>query len=444
MKEFQNFVIKTFNLDFRSLALFRMALAGTILFDLFSRSRFIDGHYTDEGFNPALVAHTWNKFLPHFLSGTYDYQFGIFALTIAFATMLLVGYRTRLATFFVWFLLVSLNARDPFVRDGSDSFAMALLIWSFFLPVGAHWSVDNHTKRRSNLLYSSDKSPVYFSIATAAITLQFVFLYLNAGLCKINSEWLIDRTVLIEVFRQVSWGHPLGAFLGQFPEMLKVVTPMTVAFELIAPGCLLLSMSLHRFRMTVLASFWFFQLLLGLSIQLNMLPWVMTAPTLMFIPTSIWDKYLPKSNQFETNLQVSNFFPNFWKLPKQVIASQILVVLLVSYLSVGFLNYYGKFYSATNSVGWKIGLLSTWEFYSGAFEYNSEFFVKAKLKNGKMKTIWNSLDETHRWKESNMNLIFPTYRFRFYLDNILNGDKERKNAFLSWVQRNWNNENRKR
>src|SRR5690349_18029748 len=115
---------RIFGLDVRSLALFRIGLALFILYDVVSRSFDLAAHYTDFGVLPrdwamryytaSPIYSAWNPawLSLHFLTGSalgISVLFG-FQGIVAFA--LLIGYRTRLATFLSWFLLASLQARN--------------------------------------------------------------------------------------------------------------------------------------------------------------------------------------------------------------------------------------------------------------------------------------------------------------------------------------------
>ena len=53
-----------------------------------------------------------------------------------FAGLLLVGYRTGLATCVSWFMLLSVQARNPIILQGGDVLLRLLLFWGIFLPLG--------------------------------------------------------------------------------------------------------------------------------------------------------------------------------------------------------------------------------------------------------------------------------------------------------------------
>ena len=89
-------------IDLRSLALFRISLALMVLLDLFNRSFSLSAHYTDLGllsreFILDAGPNTWQWSI-HLFNGTTTGQALLFVIHALFACMMLVGWRTRLAT----------------------------------------------------------------------------------------------------------------------------------------------------------------------------------------------------------------------------------------------------------------------------------------------------------------------------------------------------------
>jgi len=134
-----------FGCDLRTLALFRINLALLILADLVMRSRDLVAHYTDDGILPrADYLGILNGAVSslHFISGSAWIEALLFMLAALVALALLAGYRTRLATFVSWLLLLSLQNRNHMILQGGDMLLLLLLFWGLFLPLGARFSVD--------------------------------------------------------------------------------------------------------------------------------------------------------------------------------------------------------------------------------------------------------------------------------------------------------------
>ena len=131
------------SLDTRSLAVFRIGLASIILVDLVNRARDLTAHYADAGILPRATLWNWMYWYlsPHMISGSVYFEAALFLIAGCFAFLLLVGYKTRLATAATWFLLCSLLVRNPFVSNAGDGLLRLLLLWGIFLPLGASYRV---------------------------------------------------------------------------------------------------------------------------------------------------------------------------------------------------------------------------------------------------------------------------------------------------------------
>src|SRR5277367_2258492 len=135
----------SFALDLRALAVMRVGMALILLFDLFLQSFDIQAFYTDAGFLPRSSAlPSRGEFIVpfHFASGTAGVEAILFVVAAIFAVMLLIGYKTRAATFLSWLMLISLQDRNPLLFFGGDSELAQMVFWSMFLPLNVHWSVD--------------------------------------------------------------------------------------------------------------------------------------------------------------------------------------------------------------------------------------------------------------------------------------------------------------
>src|SRR4051812_40287391 len=140
-----------FGADRRSLALFRMLIGADFVYEWINRATSLTGHYTDDGVLPrALMPAVARRLaLPIFrLSGSATVQATLMVVACLFAVMLMVGYRTRLATVATWILHLAVIERLPAITGGGDNLMRYLLLWSMFVPLGACWSVDHWLSRR--------------------------------------------------------------------------------------------------------------------------------------------------------------------------------------------------------------------------------------------------------------------------------------------------------
>ncbi|MBI2382700.1 MAG: DUF393 domain-containing protein [Gammaproteobacteria bacterium] len=134
-----------FGVDLRTLALFRVLLAGAVALDLGRRLADTAAFYGDAGVLPrdawARGVEPWRWSL-HAAGGETWLAGLLIGLQLLVALALLLGWRARLSALLTFLLLVSLQNRNPLILSPADNLMAALLFWSPFLPISARWSVD--------------------------------------------------------------------------------------------------------------------------------------------------------------------------------------------------------------------------------------------------------------------------------------------------------------
>lgn len=240
-----------FSLDLRSIALFRVLLALVILWDLALRSQHLAAFYTDSGVLPRefwlQLTNPWHWSI-HAASGQLWWQLLLFALASLFAFGLLIGYRTRLMAWLSFILLASLINRNALIVQGGDQLLVVMSFWSLFLPLNARWSVDCALQPELNAnpntkRFHSDGPQLYFSIATVAIVLQVLYLYVFTALLKTGDAWVLRFDA---AFYAVSLDHmatPIAIWARQFPVFFTAATVYVLAVEFLAPILVLLPFS---------------------------------------------------------------------------------------------------------------------------------------------------------------------------------------------------------
>jgi hypothetical protein len=128
-------VVEIFGADLRSLATFRIVLALLVLADLANRATDISAHYTDAGIMPRTVLveqllSPW-AFSLNLMNGGRLFQALLFGVAALAAFGMLVGYRTRLMTFVVWVLLLSIQVRNPLVNGSAHGLRSRVLRHAF-------------------------------------------------------------------------------------------------------------------------------------------------------------------------------------------------------------------------------------------------------------------------------------------------------------------------
>ena len=180
-------VVEIFGADLRSLATFRIVLALLVLYDLAIRATDLTAHYTDAGVTPRSVLvdqvmSSW-QFSFNLMNGGTLFQAFLFGVAALAALCMLVGYRTRLMTFVVWVLVLSIQIRNPLINGAESRLLHLLLFWGILLPLGAYWSVD---RVRSAL---PRPSPRFLSLATFGLFMQIAFMYWFTAALKSGPEW---------------------------------------------------------------------------------------------------------------------------------------------------------------------------------------------------------------------------------------------------------------
>jgi hypothetical protein len=280
-----------FGADPRSLAVFRIAMALIVIMDLLARWSSIRVHYTAEGVMPrsllveSFVRWRWSLNL---VNDTYAFQAGLFLVAIAAAVAMMAGYRTRLMTIAVWVLVVSLQARNPWVLSGADSLLRVLLFWSMFLPLGAAWSLDARRQPREH------RAPkVYLSFATVGVFLQIAFMYWFTAALKSSPEWRSDGTALYYALGAEHITRPFGEYLYQFPELLRVLTHGSLAIEVVAPILLFSPVWTGPLRTAGIAAIASLHLGIYLTMDVGIFPWTSALCMACFLPAWFWDTLLP-------------------------------------------------------------------------------------------------------------------------------------------------------
>ena len=277
---------RSFGIDPRGLAATRIALGAVLLYDLAARARDLNEHYTDAGIAPrALVASLYPGMLPslHALSGGPLWAGACLLLGALAATALLLGWRTRLATVAAFLLTLSLHIRDPLITNGGDVLLRLLLMWSFFLPMGARWSLD---ARRGE---AAPTAPVV-SAAGVAWLLQVLLMYWDTAAWKSDPAWFagtaLHQALSLELIA-TDWGIALR---DQLPWLAALGSQATRPLEALGPALALLPWPVPWVRVGVVLTFWAFHLGTALTMRLSLFPVLAMVAWIPFLPRAIWDR----------------------------------------------------------------------------------------------------------------------------------------------------------
>lgn len=300
-------------IDPRSLALLRMGVGSILLADLLLRARDLSAHYTDWGVLPRQEAARWlegaSRVSVYQLSGESWFVALLFTLAAVFALLLVAGYRTRVATVVSWYLLLSLHTRNPAVLHGGDNLLRLLLFWAMFLPWGAAWSVDG-------LRHREPRPVAVRSHWVTAVRLHVCLVYWTTAAFKWHPPWLEERSAigLAMTLDQIttSWGELLK---GQ-PQLLATLTPLVLAFEILAPLVVWSPVATGPLRFAVVLLFAGFHLAgLGPALKLGIFPWVASVAWLLFLPLWFWEHLESRGRVERGRRGVARLVPGLTALP---------------------------------------------------------------------------------------------------------------------------------
>ncbi len=329
---------RLFEVDVRSLAAMRIGVALLILFDIVTRLPFVSELQTDRGLAPRNFV-VWD-YPPsaaslYMLSGTVGVALLLLGIAAAFGIMLLLGYRTRLATFGSWVLLGSLLLRNTYALDGGDYVLLLLLLWGLFLPLGRRWSLDARNAS------SGGMPAMVCSVSSAGIMIQVALVYVFGGVLKLaGSEWL-NGTAVYWVVADDYWARPLSLWLRHWPlPLIRAASYLVLVVEIVGPFLLFAPFWTRRLRNYAIGIFLAFQLTLALSLQLWMFPAVMTVALFPFVPGTIWNRITSRTRgkreipRVESRDDERSLRPSSGSLPRRLFTVYV-PVLLLTYALVG-------------------------------------------------------------------------------------------------------------
>lgn len=211
-------VVDRVRIDTRSMAVFRIFVGLLAVADLLLRSRNFWFFYTDDGVIPqelAMARTPDHAVSVYFLTSDATLIAGLFALQALVAVLLIVGYRTRLATIVTFLGVISLDFHNPFVLSYADILFRLLLFWAMFLPLGERWSIDA-------LHADAPRRESVANLGTAAILFQMVVMYAVNGYNKAHGDLWRSGEATVLIFGLDDMTFLLGDHLRNVPTMLEL------------------------------------------------------------------------------------------------------------------------------------------------------------------------------------------------------------------------------
>ena len=427
-------VRRRFGVDTRALAAFRVILGLVILVDLTMRARDIRVFYTDSGVLPretlAELFPGLASFSLHALSGALWAQLSLLSVSVLFAVALLVGYRSRIAAFVSFVLLVSLYVRNPFVLNGGDTMLLVFLLLGSMLPIGARWSVDS-------LGHDERPSETVFSVVGAAPLVFLVVIYTSNAVLRYRGELWMTGDAVEWVFSLESVTVLLGPYLAELPIVLEAINWTWVGMLTVSVLLLLLTGWL---RAVLALSFVAAHLGMALTLRLGVFPFVVIAALVLFMPPVFWDRFegLAPSPRFAAYVPEkfvatsrTHFVPEDFRSTVRRVFSVVAVLLLVTVVF-----WQGAALGYVEAPGEEVGAHPenyAWKMYSPTPPQTDGWYVvPVELASGE------HADGFHRapveWDAPpNLADAYPTTLWDRYLTKMRHSPEAQRRAFAEYV-----------
>lgn len=283
-RSLQSLASRSFWLDLRTLALFRIGFGLIILSSLLVILPDFGLLYTDHGIFPRELAVSqsvnsakWSFLSLHFASSSTLWAYGLYALTIIAAICFTVGLYTRWATPVLYLLFLSHMGRNVWILYGFDRISLVFLFWAIFLPLDRHFSILPRSKNENQSLHTLS------SLASAAFILQIAMIYLHAGVSKYGFEWT-SGTALRTTLHNDVLATALGRWARDRSWITAPLTYATLAIEVLAPLMVMLPSRTVVWRVCGCLLLFLLHLGIALTMDLAWFPYACSVAVLAPMP----------------------------------------------------------------------------------------------------------------------------------------------------------------
>lgn len=447
------YLVRGFEIDLRSLAVFRIGLGLVVMASALIAMNGAQVFYSDFGVLPRslLLQLGWGSeglWSLNMLNGSPVFQLLLGGVLIAASCCLIAGYRTRLSTFVCWMLICSFEVRNPAIVNGSDAVTRLLLFWSFFLPLGAMWSVDS-TKARTR-----PAGMGLLSLPSACLLLQVVFLYVFAALLKGKGDyWWKDANALQFALHLDSFATPVGIWLRDFAGFCQVVTRTTWLVELVVPLLALLPFLRTFWRLLAIGCFVALHAGIAICMDIGAFSWLMMAVWCVFLPTAFWNKIIP---------QVQKVVAKFGWLKKYSSSTQsasvvavkthwittvcsgffLLFVFMWNLRGMDFERWEKVFPRSINGLAFALRLDQHWAMFAPNPPLEDGWFVlSARLSDGTEIDLLREGDSLDWSKPALVSAVYEDARWQKYMMNLWLTEYVQYRPWLGdYLSREWNKE----
>ena len=222
---------RIFELDTRSIGLFRIALGLVLIADQFIRMtdwHALHGpdsimseehqHGLEGGWVWSVYWITEHRALP------YIVEVVRFIAEIA----LVAGIRSRLAALILFVILASVNNYNPLLLQGGDRLLGTMVFFAALLPLGGRYALES-------LWHGRHTGQNYRSITSAAYAIQVCLVFLMSGLLKTDSAWTSELSAISMALHLEDFTTEFSRLWRHLDGVAQGLTFIVIGIEWLAP-----------------------------------------------------------------------------------------------------------------------------------------------------------------------------------------------------------------
>ncbi len=209
------------------LGFFRILVSICILITFLLDTPFIGEFYLDSGYIPLSLQKYALSIMHYATSPAVVY--GAYALLLAAAVFLTIGYKTRVASIITFLLILLFHERNTLILTSGDSLLRVMAFYLMITNSGAAYSVDSIIRRMKN-----KEALLIPKWNRLIIKYQISIFYLFAGISKTGANWK-SGTGVYYALNNPNFARILMPWLQNVPILVKLLTWGVLAIELATP-----------------------------------------------------------------------------------------------------------------------------------------------------------------------------------------------------------------
>ena len=439
LKKITGYISSHYVLDLRALALMRVAIALLVLTDLIIRGNDLAAHYTGQGLWPAdlLFNFGWKPgfWSLHAWRDTYSWELFLFCIQGVFAIFLLLGFKTRLSTFIVWLLYISLHNRNLFILQSGDDLLRLTLLWGIFLPWQAYYSID---ARGTPVVQLNAMAHVGYLLMIASV-------YFFTANLKNSGEWHKEGSAIYYALSLDQLRLPgFGDWLYQYPGVMKRLTWFVFYSEYLVPLMILWPSKKGTLRGVAFVLLVILHLGIGLSLYVGLFFIINCVTALGLIPGSVM-------NKAESVFSIKNKAVLFksGRADKRFLKEGVCAVLLTLCLIINLGNVHWFLYQPNNATQCVINALRLnqyWGMFSPSVMKTDGWLVYHGADSlGRQWDLRLNQDYVDYHKPAHIVNMYKSDRWRKLAENMQRGDHTfLRPLYCNYILHTWNAHHKKK